>query len=427
MASGADGSGGRGIVVLGAGIVGMCCACCLQREGFTVTVVDRLGPGEATSYGNAGGVATGEIVPLAVPGLLREVPGWLLDPLGPLAVDWRYLPRALPWLVRFLRAGSKARVRAIAAALAALSHAARPPLERLLAAAGLDDLLAREDCLYLYDDDGQLAAEALHWDLRRAHGIAFERIAGPALPELEPDLARNFGFGIRMPGWYHITNPYRLVTRLAEHFARGGGRLLRAEAVGIVTRDRQALALRLAGGDSQSFEQLVIAAGAWSHIPAAQLGDRVPLESHRGYHVTLPQPGVRPRRLVLYAPEHFVVTPMEMGLRVAGTVEIAGLEAPPNYARAKVLVRKARRIYPALDDTGGVEWMGHRPATPDSLPVIGRATGFANVAYAFGHGHLGLTFGPVTGQLIAELVAGRPASIELHPYRVDRFWRARRP
>ena len=179
--------------------------------------------------------------------------------------------------------------------------------------------------------------------------------------------------------------------------------------------------MRLAGGGTLGFDQLVIAAGAWSHIPAGQLGDRVPLESHRGYHVTLPHPGIRPRRLVLYAPEHFVVTPMEMGLRVAGTVEIAGLEAPPNYARARVLVRKARRIYPALDDTGGIEWMGHRPATPDSLPVIGRATRFANVSYAFGHGHLGLTFGPITGQLIAELAARRPASLDLHPYRVDRF------
>jgi D-amino-acid dehydrogenase len=421
MAAGADRAGGRGIVVLGAGIVGISCACWLQRDGFAVTVVDRLGPGEATSYGNAGGVATGEVAPLAMPGLLREVPGWLLDPLGPLAVDWRYLPRALPWLLRFLRAGSKARVRAIAGALAALSDAARPPFEQLLAAAGTSDLLAREDCLYLYDHEHQLAAERLHWELRRAHGIAFERIAGPALPELEPDLARDFALGIRMPGWHHVTNPHRVVTGLAEHFVRAGGRLLRAETIGIETRDRTALALRLRDQGDEAFEQLVIAAGAWSHIPAGQLGDPVPLESHRGYHVTLPHPGIRPRRLVLYAPEHFVVTPMEMGLRVAGTVEIAGLEAPPNYERARVLVRKARRIYPTLDDRDGIEWMGHRPATPDSLPVIGRATRFANVCYAFGHGHLGLTFGPLTGRLIAELVAGRPASLDLRPYRVDRF------
>ncbi len=421
MGSGADGAGGREIVVIGAGIVGMCCACWLQQGGFKVTVVDRLAPGRATSYGNAGGVATGEIVPLAVPGLLREVPGWLLDPLGPLAVRWRYLPQALPWLLRFLAAGSKARVHALAEALAALSHAARAPFERLLAAAALSDLLAREDCLYLYDDERQLAAERLHWDLRRAHAIPFERVAGGALAELEPDLARDFACGIRMPGWYHITNPYRLVTGLADHFSRVGGRLLCAEVARIEVRDRRALALRLADGSALALDQLVIAAGAWSHILARQLGDTVPLESHRGYHVTLPHPGIRPRRLVLYAPEHFVVTPMEMGLRVAGTVEIAGLEAPPDYARARVLVRKARRVYPALDDSGGSEWMGHRPATPDSLPVIGRAKRVGNVSYAFGHGHLGLTFGPVTGQLIAELAAGLPASVDLEPYRVDRF------
>ncbi len=421
MASGASGSGGREILVIGAGIVGMGCACCLQRAGFEVTVVDRLAPGAATSYGNAGGVATGEIVPLAVPGLLRELPGWLLDPLGPLAVRWRYLPRALPWLLRFLRAGSEPRVRALAGALAALSHAARAPLEQLLDAARLDDLLAREDCLYLYDNERQLAAERLHWDLRRAHDIPFERVAGQALLELEPDLARDFAFGIRMPGWYHITNPHRLVTGLAEHFSRAGGRLLRAEVTGIEVRDRRAAALRLADGGALAVDQLVIAAGAWSHLLARQLGDPVPLESHRGYHVTLPHPGIRPRRLVLYAPEHFVVTPMEMGLRVAGTVEIAGLEAPPDYARARILVRKAKRIYPALDDTGGIEWMGHRPATPDSLPVIGRAKHFGNVSYAFGHGHLGLTFGPITGQLIAELAAGLPPTIDLDPYRVDRF------
>ena len=421
MGSGVDGSSGRAVGVIGAGVVGMCCACHLQRAGFAVTVIDRLAPGEATSYGNAGGVATGEIVPLSVPGLLREVPRWLMDPLGPLAVRWRHLPRALPWLLRFLMAGSEPRVRAQAAALAALSHAARPPLEALLAAAGIEDLLAREDCLYLYDNEQQLAAERLHWDLRRAHGIPFERVAGRDLAELEPDLARDFAFGIRMPGWYHVTNPYRLVTGLAEHFSRAGGRLVRAEVVGIETRDRRAEALRLADGSAPAFDQLVIAAGAWSHLLTRQLGDPVPLESHRGYHVTLPHAGVRPRRLVLYAPEHFVVTPMETGLRVAGTVEIAGLEAPPDFARARILVRKARRIYPALDDTDGIEWMGHRPATPDLLPVIGWARHFDNVSYAFGHGHLGLTFGPITGQLIAELAAGRPASLDLRPYRVDRF------
>lgn len=421
MGTGANGSSARAVVVVGAGIVGMCCACYLQRQGISVRVIDRLAPGEATSYGNAGGIATGEIIPLSVPGLLREVPRWLLDPLGPLAVRWTYLPRAMPWLLRFLRAGSQASVRALSASLASLSRASRAPLEELLQVAGLDDLLARHDCLYLYDDEQQFAAERLHWDLRRAHGIAFERVAGSVLPELEPDIAGDFAFGVRMPGWYHVTNPYRLVTGLAEHFIRSGGCVTRGEVVGIEIRDRRAHAVRLSDGETQACDELVIAAGAWSGVLASQLGDAVPLESHRGYHVTLPNAGIRPKRLVLYAAEHFVVTPMEMGVRVAGTVEIAGLEAPPNYERAHVLVRKAKRIYPRLDDAGGVPWMGHRPATPDSLPVIGRSAGVRNVSYAFGHGHLGLTFGPITGQLIAELVAGKPASLDLHPYRVDRF------
>ena len=411
----------REVAVIGAGIVGICCACFLQREGFSVCVIDRQGPGEATSYGNAGGFATGEIIPLSVPGMLRDLPRWLLDPLGPLAVRWTYLPYAMPWLLRFLREGSEPRVRTLAGALAALSQAARPPLEQLLAAAALDDLLTRQDCLYLYESEQQLVAERLFWDLRREHGIPFERVAGPALPDLEPDLARDFAFGIRMPGWHHVTNPYRLVTGLAEQFVRAGGRVLRAEVVSIDRRDRRAQSLRLASGAVHAFDELVIAAGAWSNVLARQLGEAVPLESHRGYHVTLPNPGIRPKRLVLHAGDHFVVTPMEMGVRVAGTVEIAGLEAPPNYARARILVRKAKRIYPALDDAGGIEWMGHRPATPDSLPVIGRATAVGNVSYAFGHGHLGLTFGPITGRLVAELAAGKPPSLDLGPYRADRF------
>ena len=411
----------REVAVIGAGIVGMCCACFLQRQGFSVCVIDRLAPGEATSYGNAGGVATGEIIPLSVPGVLRDVPRWLIDPLGPLAVRWTYLPRALPWLLRFVRAGSAQRVRPLAGALATLSHAARPPLEELLAAAGLEDLLARNDCLYLYENEQQLVAERLHWDLRREHGIPFERVAGPTLPELEPDIARDFAFGIRMPGWYHVTNPYRLVTGLAEHFVRGGGRIMRAQVGRIEIRHGRAQSLTLDHGAVHGFDELVIAAGAWSHLLAKQLGDVVPLESHRGYHATLPKPGIHPKQLVLHAADHFVVTPMEMGIRVAGTVEIAGLEAPPNYERARILVRKAKRIYPGLDGTGGIEWMGHRPATPDSLPVIGRATGVGNVSYAFGHGHLGLTFGPITGHLIAELTAGKPTSLDLNPYRADRF------
>ena len=184
------------------------------------------------------------------------------------------------------------------------------PLEELLAAAALEDLLARHDCLYLYENEQQLVAERLYWDVCGAeHGVPFERVAGSTLPELEADIARDFAFGIRMPGWYHVTNPYRLVTGLAEQFVHAGGRVMRAEVVRIEMRDRRAQLLRLDDGAVHAFDELVIAAGAWSDVLAKQLGDAVPLESHRGYHVTLPEPGIQPKRLVLHAADHFVVTP----------------------------------------------------------------------------------------------------------------------
>ncbi len=407
--------------VIGAGIVGICCACYLQRAGFAVTVVDRSGPGEEASFGNAGGLANGEIIPHSTPGLIWEIPGWLLDPLGPLAVRWSYLPRAMPWLIRFLLAGSEPRVRKIAAALATLSEVSRADYQPILAAAGLNDIVARHDCLYIYDTEAQFLAEKFNWDLRREHGITFETLAGPALHELEPDLAPGITFGVRMHGWYHVLDPYRLVTGLAEHFQRQGGKIERGEVLAVERAEGRVRRLRLGDGRSLEVERLVIAAGAWSSKLVEQLGSRVPLESQRGYHVTIPGTPIKPQRLVLYPPQGFVVVPLEMGIRVAGTVEIAGLEAPPNYQRARVLLRKAKHIYPALDGLTGEEWMGHRPALPDSLPVIGKSPVVENAYFAFGHGHLGLTFAATTGRMIAELAAGRTPSLDLRPFRIDRF------
>jgi D-amino-acid dehydrogenase len=408
-------------VVIGAGIIGICCACHLQRAGFSVRVIDRLPPGEGTSFGNAGGLATGEIIPHATPGLIRDLPRWLLDPLGPLAVRWSYLPKATPWLLRFLRAGAAPRVRQIATALAALSKVSQADYQPLLAESGLSDIVARHDCLYVYTNERQIEAERLKWDLRREHGISFERLEGPALRELEPDLAPDLKFGYRLHGWYHVINPFRLVASLAEHFVRQGGEIERGDVVKVELAEGCAKRLLLSDSRALDVERLVIAAGAWSHTLARQLGSRVPLESHRGYHVTIPDAPINPKRLVLYSPLAVVAVPMEMGIRVAGTVEIAGLTAPPNYERARALVRGAKRIYPALDNLTGTEWMGHRPAMPDSLPVIGRSPVVKNVYYAFGHGHLGLTFGATTGRLVAELASGKPPSLDLQPYRVDRF------
>ncbi len=238
---------------------------------------------------------------------------------------------------------------------------------------------------------------------------------------MEPALAPIFKAGMFVPDWGHVADPYRVVAGIAESFVRHGGTVLQARVVDVEIGPDGPSAARTDGGERLSFYQLVVAAGAWSARLAKPLGSKVPLESERGYHTTLPTPGVSVNRMLHSAEGGFVVTPMAMGLRLAGTVELGGLDLPPNEARAKVLVTRAKRFLPGLNAEGGSMWMGHRPSLPDSLPVISRSPRFANLFYAFGHGHLGLTEGATTGRLIASLAAGRDPGIDLTPFRVDRF------
>ncbi len=412
---------GSHVTVIGAGIIGICCALALRRAGFAVTVIDRLGPGEGCSFGNCGGIAVTELMPLSQPGRLAKVPGWLLDPLGPLAIKWSYLPRLAPWLIHFLKAGRKQRVDRIVAAAAALCHATWEDYRPLLKEAGLERLVQQEFCLSLYASDRELAADQGRLNYCQAYGIPLEKLPGPALRDLEPDLAPDFAWGVLNRGWRHVADPYRLVTGLAELFVRQGGEIRRGSVAAIEAGEGRAERLRLAGEGPIELETLVIAAGAWSRRLTEPLGDPVPLEADRGYHTTVPDPGVSPKRQVVHGAQGLAITPLAMGLRIGGSVELAGLEAPPDYRRARAQIERAKRVFPALRAEGGERWMGHRPAMPDSLPVIGPARRQRNVFYAFGHGHLGLTWGPTTGRLIADLVAGRPSEIDLAPYRVDRF------
>ena len=411
----------RHAVVIGAGIVGICTARALQRDGAAVTVIDPLPPGRSTSFGNAGGMAVTEVAPLALPGTISRVPGWLLDPLGPLTIRWSYLPQLAPWLWRFWRASTRARAEAAARALAALNASAYDDYAPLLAEAGIADILYRQGCISLCESEEALARDALEWELKRRNGVRIERLAPEELRQMEPALAPIFVAGMLMPDWGHVADPYRVVAAIAENFARQGGVLKAARVTHVETGARGAEAVRTDADERVSCDEVVIAAGAWSGALARQLGSKVPLESERGYHTTLPTPGLSVNRMLHSAEGGFVVTPMAMGLRLAGTVELGGLELPPDYARARVLVKRAQRFLPGLNAEGGSEWMGHRPSLPDSLPVIARSPHFANVFYAFGHGHLGLTEGATTGRLIAALAAGRDPGLDLAPFRIDRF------
>ena len=409
--------------VIGAGIIGMSTAAFLQRSGFDVTVVDRVGPGEGCSFGNAGGIAFAEIMPTIHPNVLMKVPGWLLDPLGPLTIRWRYLPKVLPWFLAAARNASPSRVEAITAARAALGIRVVADFETLLKDAKAHDLMVYRETLRVFDTEAQFAAEANERDIKARHGFPVQVYSGAEAREMEPALSPHVAKAASHGGWYFVRNPEGVVKAIAKRFVAQGGTIIRDDVKGIVQTGGKVSALRLAGAGHHAVGKLVICAGAYSHLLARQLGETVLLEAERGYHIVLPEPGVSLSRSITSARTPAAATPMDMGLRLAGTDEFAGLEAEPNYARADALYHAFKKVLPGLraPDEKATRWMGRRPGLPDSLPVIGPSRTMANVFYGFGHGHMGLTWGPTTGRLIAEMMTGVQPNMEMHPFRVDRF------
>ncbi|MEO5694582.1 MAG: FAD-dependent oxidoreductase [Usitatibacter sp.] len=409
-----------GVVVVGAGIVGVCCASYLRREGFAVTLVEREAPGEGTSKGNAGALSPGSCVPLAMPGIVKKVPGWLMDPEGPLSIRPTYLPKALPWLLRFVRSARPERVEEISDALRALHRHVFECYEPLVRDAGCTDLIRRTGTMVVYRSEQAFASSRGEWEMRRVRGAEVRELSAAELHDLEPMLAPEYAHGVLSPDHGYVANPHRLVTRLAEQFVADGGRLVRGNVRALRPGGDGTFTLQLEEREI-SADKVVIATGAWSSALTSTIGVRLPLETQRGYHVTLTDPGFEPRIPVSSSEGKFYATPMESGLRVAGTVEFAGLEAPPDYRRARRLLAQVKSLYPQVRTEAFTEWMGHRPCMPDSLPVIGPAPGHAGVFLAFGHGHNGMTSGPVTGHLIADFVTGREPFIDAAPYSAGRF------
>lgn len=413
----------RHIAVIGAGIVGASTAAFLQRHSLKVTIIDRVAPGMGCSFGNAGGVVPSAVMPTVYPGIFTKIPGWLLDPQGPLTIRWSYLPKVLPWMLALGRAAMPDRVAAITEARAMLCASVLDDHASLLKDAGAEDLLVLNDGIHLFDSERDFEGFQDAMRVKTAHGYQCKRLSPGDIRELEPDIAPAFACGIFRGGWYQARNPQKVVAAIAGLVARGGGTILEDEVQDLIIDGNKVRALRLAGRGELAIDGVVVAAGAWSHLLARQLGIKVLLESERGYHLTIPDPGVSLSRAITRENFPSALAPMDVGLRVAGTDEFAGLDAPPDWRRADVLWHNAKHILPALRplDDSVSRWMGHRPGTPDSLPVIDRAPDHENVWFACGHGHMGLTWGPTTGRLIAGLVAGQPPNSDLAPYRITRF------
>lgn len=411
----------RTALVIGAGVIGTASALRLAQAGLQTTLIDWQEPGQGASAGNAGSISSESIVPIALPGMLSQVPKWLIDPQGPLHVRWRYLPRAAPWLVKWVRASRQETVEASAIALRGLLHSAVDDYCDLLGPEDSARLIRRRGQLIVWRSPHQSRSERVGHALREKHSVAMRWVTPAEITELEPAMAPNYARGLLLERHGHMIDPVATVQALAAKFQALGG-VIRKGRVAELTRDVSGDAsVLLEGGEILRADRIVLSAGGWSMRLAARLGLNVPLETERGYHVTLPGVENMCSRPIMNADQAFIVTQMAMGLRAAGTVEIAGLDAAPNYARAETLLKHLKTMFPDLPDAAPEYWMGCRPSIPDSLPVIDRIANAPNVIVAFGHGHLGMTGAPATARIVRDLALGVRMNDDITPFRATRF------
>ena len=411
---------GRIAVIIGAGFAGLVTAAHLVQRGVRVTLVDPAPPGEGCSFGNAGCLSRASIVPLGLPGVWKKVPGYLMDPEGPFRIHWGYALRIAPWMLSLQRASRLERVNQIADALQPLLDPCVTEWRKLAAWAGVPELIRQDGYAFVYESEQAFMADRLGRDLRSARGVKMEILRGPEIREFDPALSPHLTHMTLMPEQGHVPNPGRLSSALAQALRAAGTSFVEAKATGFDNEGGRVTAVRTTAGLLPA-DAVVVAAGAYSRPLAAELGNDVPLETERGYHVMLPTAQGVPRIPVCSGEGKFFATPMETGLRIAGTVELAGLERPPNFARADVLPSMARRMLPKIDEAVSSRWMGHRPSLPDSLPVLGRSSRYGNAFFDFGHGHVGLTAAPRCGSVIADLVCSGETDLNLAPYAASRF------
>jgi D-amino-acid dehydrogenase len=407
------------IVVIGAGIVGAASAIWLRRAGHDVTLIDKGVPGMGASYGNGCILASCSVVPVTVPGLLRKGPGYLLDPGFPLFMRLSYAPRLVPWLMRYMSHANDADARRTSMGLTTIVGDSLEQHRALAAGTRAQKRVQESEYNFVYRDRAAFDADAYAWELRRQAGFVPELVEGPAVQEKEPILSpdvkllavnRNHGF---------LLDPAGYVADLVAHLEESGGRFIQAEV-----RDFDISGGRISAVDTDKgrihCDSAVVSAGVWSKPLMRKLGLKVPLEAERGYHVVYRNPDRVPNNPMMLTTGKFVATAMDQGLRCAGIAEFGGLDARLSKAPLKLLRRRVREIFPDMKAESEEEWLGFRPAPCDSLPLIGEL-GDTGVFAAFGHHHIGLTGGPKTGRMVADMISGRHINADVSAFDPMRF------
>ena len=407
-------------LVIGGGVIGVNAACFLGEAGFAVRLIDRDGICEGTSSGNAAALAFSDILPMAQKGMLAKVPGWLMDPLGPLSIPPAYFLQVMPWLLRMLREGRADRREASIAAQVSMMDLSKAETLALAERSGMAGLIRNDGSLEVYTSEASFQAGLPGWALREKHGVPFEHVRGVRLAELQPGLSAKVIAATFSPSWRTVSNPqtytralWTYAERFGAVFEKGDVRELRPFAGGA--------SVEMKDGRRLSADFVINCAGAWSHRLAATIGELIPLETERGYNTTLPRDAFDAKRMIIFGEDGFVLTPLVDGIRIGGAVELAGLTRAPNYKRSAAMLAKAKAYLPGLKTGGGAQWMGFRPSLPDTLPAIGRSKSSPHIIHAFGHGHLGLTQSAATGRLVRDLAMGQTPAIDLSPFNPHRF------
>jgi D-amino-acid dehydrogenase len=409
----------RRVHVIGAGIVGVCTAWWLKREGFHVTLIEKTAPGEGASLGNAGSIGLASVPPLGMPGMAWEAPGMFLNPMHPLTVQLSHIPKVIPWFIRFAMATKRSRVESIADARAALLAHAGDALDSVLREIGHTELVESRGVIHTYESQKKLDKGMDAVEMRRKRGIRLEVKTGDELREMEPALSDNIVGGIWYPDVKDCINPQRMTKVIGESFVAAGGNLIKAEVKGFdIGPDGPRQIITDQG--TIPCDIVAITAGAWSRKFARELGCDVPLESERGYHIMVTDPGTMPKTHLSSNDRFIAISPMEHGLRMSSMSEFAAIDAKPNHERAFRIIREATNIVRGLKLDVASRWVGSRPATPDSLPIIGFSPRFRNVLFGFGHGHIGLTFGAITGRILSQLAGEKKLNFDISAYRPDR-------
>lgn len=409
----------RKIIVIGAGICGLSAAIWLRRAGHEVTLLDKTGPGAGASQGNAGLLAQWAVVPVNTPGVIATGLKYVFTPRAPLFLQWSYFPRLLPWLLKFAANANDRDTRRMAAGLVPLLGDSLDQHVALTRGTHAAKWIASSDFSYAYESRADFDAEAYGWAIKRAAGYLPEVITGAAVREAEPMLGPSIQCLATLKGHGHILDPGAYMADLVLALQEEGGTFRRAEVRDILLTDGRITGV-LTDVGQMPCDAAVLAAGIWSKPLMRKLGLRVPLEAERGHHLHFKGPSQMPRNPLIIASGKFAVTPMAHGLRCAGTVELGGIAKGPSRGPLDLIRRVTARTFPDLTYESVEEWVGFRPSTPDSLPLIGEI-GQTGVHAAFGHQHIGLTAGPRTGRMVADLISGTRPNIDLAPYDANRF------